>query len=133
MRWTTIVALAMATSTGPWLAGCGESSPETKKLQQKIGETWDAMKTWGVEKKDEFVKSASPKLDELKQKFAEAKVSASKTSAEAGQKLEEGWNDVQQKFDAMKTATGAEWAKHRDAFVEAYDAYKQKLANPSPK
>jgi len=133
MRWTTIATVVMAVSASPWLSGCGDPSPTAKKVQDKLGETWDAMKTWGVEKKDDFVKSASPKLDELKQKFAEAKVSASKTSAESAQKLEDGWNGVQQKFDAMKAATGAEWAKQRDAFVEAYDAYKTKLAKPDAK
>ena len=133
MRWTRIGTLAMVFGVGAGMSGCGEPSPTAKRVQDKLGETWDAMKTWGVEKRDEFLKSASPKLDELKQAFADAKVSAAKTSAESAQRLEEGWNGVQQKFDAMKAATGTEWAKHRDAFVEAYEAYKRKLASPDPK
>lgn len=133
MRWTKLAAVSVMCCVIPSLAACGEPSPAAKKVMDKASETWDAMKTWSVEKKDDFVKSASPKVEELKQGFADAKASASRTSAEAGQKLEESWNGVQQKFEALKTATGDQWTKQRDAFVEAYEAYKQRLANPTPK
>lgn len=133
MRWTTTATLVIAMTALPALTGCGDPGPKAKEVADKLGETWGAMKSWGVEKKDEFVKSSGPKLEELKQKFASAKESAAKTSAESARKLEDGWNVVQQKFDAMKAATGTEWAKQRDAFVEAYDAYRAKLANPDPK
>lgn len=129
MRWNQLAVVAIVFGLAPSLSGCGEPSPSAKKVMDKASDTWDAMKTWGVEKKDDFVRSASPKVDEMKQGFADAKAAASKKSAEAGKQLEEGWNGVEQKFDAMKTATGETWAKHRDAFLEAVEAYKQKLAS----
>jgi hypothetical protein len=129
----TIAAVLTAMSAGHCLTGCGESAPETKKLQQKLGETWDAMKSWGVEKKEEFVRNTSPKLDDLKRRFAEVRVSGSRMSGEAAQRLETDWTSVQQKFDSVKTATGEQWARHRDAFVEAYAAFQKKLAESSAK
>jgi len=128
MRWNQLAVVAMVFGIAPSLSGCGEPSPTAKKVMDKASETWDAMKTWGVEKKDDFVKVASPKVDEMKQGFADAKATASRKSAEAGKQLEESMNGVEQKFDAMKTATGDSWARHRDAFLEAVDAYKKKLA-----
>lgn len=133
MRWTALLAMSVATSVGPSLTGCGEPGPEAKKLQQKLGETWGAMKSWGIEKKDAFVASASPRFDELKQKFADAKLSASETGAGAARSLESDWGAVQQKFDAMKTSTGEQWARHRDAFVDAYEAFQKKLAETPAK
>lgn len=129
MRWNQLAVVAMTFGLALPTPGCGEPGPTAKKVIDKASETWDAMKTWGIEKKDDFVKSASPKIDELKQGFADAKAAAAKKGAEAGKQLEEGWNGVEQKFDAMKTATADTWAKHRDAFLEAVDAYKQKLAD----
>ncbi len=73
MRWTAMVAFATAASLGSPLLGCGDTGPAAKRLQEKFSETWDAMKTWGVEKKDDFVKGAAPKLEELSQKLAEAR------------------------------------------------------------
>ena len=133
MRWTTFAAAAIAVSFSSCLTGCGEPSPSAKKVQKELGDTWDAMKTWSAEKKDEFVKSASPKLDEAKQKFAEWKTSASEKSAEAKKSLDADWVVVEQKFDAMKAATASEWNRNRDAFVAAYDAFKAKLASSPAK
>jgi len=131
MRWTMIAAVVAAASLTFSLSGCGESSPETKKVTQKLGETWDAMKTWGIDKKDDLVKSSSEGLDTLKQKMADAKQAAPGVSADARQKLDEDWKVVQVKFDEMKNATGAQWDKARDGFLEAYGAFKRKLAAAS--
>jgi len=128
MRWTNFAVVAMVFGFALSIPGCGEPSPAAKKVMDNASDTWDAMKTWSVAKKDDFVRVASPKVDELKAGFADAKTAASKKSAEAGRQLEEGWNGVEQKFDAMKTSTADSWAKHRDAFLEAVDAYKRKLA-----
>jgi len=133
MRWTTFATAAIAASFSPCLTACGEPSPSAKKVQKELGETWDAMKTWSVEKKDDFVRSASPKVEEAKQKFAEWRTSAAETNAEAKKSLEADWVVVEQKFDAMKTASADQWSRHRDAFVDAYDAFKRKLASSPTK
>jgi hypothetical protein len=130
MRWTTTSAV-MAMSLVPCLSGCGDTT--TKNVTQKMGETWDAMKTWGIEKKDDLVKASSQKLDELKPALAEAKKSASAASADAAQKWDEEWKVVEQKFDAMKSSTGDQWGKARDAFIESYDGFKKKLSNATGK
>lgn len=133
MKWTTIAAVTAALSLTPCLTGCGESSPETKKVQQKMGETWDAMKAWGIDKKDDLVKSSSENLEVMEEKLADAKRAASAGGAEAALKLDEEWKGVQEKFEAMKGAAGGQWDKARDGFTQAYDAFKKKLANPTGK
>jgi hypothetical protein len=133
MRWTMIAAVVAAASLTSSLSGGGESSPETKKVTQKLGETWDAMKAWGIDKKDDLVKSSSEGLDTLKQKMADAKQAAPGVTADARQKLDEEWKAVQVKFDEMKGASGPTWDKARDAFLQAYDGLKKKLAAATAK
>jgi hypothetical protein len=129
MRLMSIAWVVSATSLVPCLSGCGESSPSAKNMQKKVGEALDSMKAWGVEKKDELVKSASATLDELKPKLAEAKAAASRSSADAGKKLDDEWKVVEQKLEEMKAAGSDKWAKARDDFMQAYDSFKSRLAN----
>ena len=114
MRRSASLIVALA------LCGCGDSSLETKNLQQKAGEAWDAMKDWSVAKKDEFLQKSGPMLESMKQKLSEK-------SGDTAKSAQEDWKVVEQKFAAMKEATGDQWPKARDAFREAYDALKKKL------
>jgi hypothetical protein len=133
MRFRKIASVVAAMSLAPCLFGCGEPSPSAKNVQRNLGETWDSMKTWGVEKKDEFVKSASATLDEIKPKLADARASASRASADAGKKFDEEWKVVQQKFEDMKAAGSDKWDKARDDFMQAYDSFKSKLTSSTGK
>lgn len=128
MSRTRLAYALLAACLAPALQACGDPSPATQKLQQQLGATWDAMSSWGVEKKDELLRSAGPKLEELKRGLADATATAANTGAEATQRLVQGWSGVEQKFGAMKDATGEQWTKHRDAFLSAVQAYKADLA-----
>ena len=133
MRFMKIASVVAATSLAPCLSGCGEPSPSAKNVQKKAGETWDAMKSWGVEKKDDLVKSASATLDEIKPKLAEARASAARASADAGKKFDDDWKVVQQKFEEMKSAGSDKWDKARDDFMQAYDSFKSRLSSSTGK
>lgn len=128
MRGNLAAALVTSAALLTGLTACGEPSPEAKKVQSKMGETWDAMKAWGVERKADLLESASRGLADLKQAYAGAKAAGSEAGAAASQQLDEEWQGVQQKLDALKTASGQEWIKARDAFLQAYGVLKAKLA-----
>jgi hypothetical protein len=128
MRWSVVPAVLALVGVGPLLAGCGEPSPEAKRVGQKAGETFDAMKAWGVDKRDDFVRSASATLESMKSIADDAKRSATGASADAARTLDDDWKVVQQKLDVMKTATGDRWASARDDFLAAYATFRQKVA-----
>lgn len=133
MRWTTIAALGATLHLFPMLGGCGEPSPETKRVQEKLGETLDAMKAWGIDKKDDLLASAAQQLAAMKQKLAEAKQAASGAGSEAAASLEAEWTVVEQRLGELKSATGAQWERARDAYLEAQAALGRKLASMRPK
>jgi hypothetical protein len=113
--FAAIVAIAV-------LGGCGEPSPEAQRVQEKLGETWDAMKAWGVAKKAELVQKSGPMLESAKQKMAGAK-------GEAAKALQVEWADVEAKFATMKNAGADQWESARDAFLQAYETFKKKVGD----
>lgn len=123
MRWTTSATLATALFFGCGLTGCGEPSPEAKRVQLKVGEAWDAMKAWGADKKNDLVAAANRKLEELGPALEKAKGKG----AEAAAGLEADLASAKQKLAEMKDATGDRWAKARDDFMAAYERLKQKM------
>ena len=121
---TALVLVLLGTFAVP-MTGCGE---QTKKDLQKVGEglgqTWDAVKTFAVNRKDEAVAFFSKEMAEAPEKYAEARLEVEKVGADAKAALDAKWKDVETTFEAAKTATGDGWAKARDA---AYDAFRAEL------
>lgn len=131
MSWKTFVILGLSLAPAPWLAACGEDHPTAERVGTKVGEAWNAMTTWGVERKAELVEGASKGLADLKQAFAAAKAKGAVAGADAGGKLEAGWANVEQKFAALKDASGDKWVEARDAFMQAYAAMQREVAKPA--
>ena len=106
------------------LTGCGETSPSAKQVQTKMGETWDAMKTWGAEKRDALVKKTDEGLKSLEKPMADAKAAAGAAGSDAAQALDAAWKKTEEKLSALKSASGEGFAKARDEMVEAYEALR---------
>lgn len=111
------------------LTGCGDPSPSAKQVQTKVGEAWDAMKTWGAEKRDALVQKTDEGLKSLEKPLADAKAAAGAAGSEAAQALDGAWKTAQEKLAALKAASGEGYAKARDELMEAYEALRAKLGS----
>jgi hypothetical protein len=127
MRAPRLLLLACAASLA--LTGCGDET--SQRVRTELGQAWGAMRTWGVERKDELVRSAGPMVDDLGRGLEAARQKAASAGAGASQRLDEGWQSVQRSFADMKASTGEAWARHRDAFLAAVDAYQRQVAGAS--
>lgn len=107
--------------------GCGEPSDELKNVGVKMGETWDAMKTYAVTKKGEAVEYFSENMESMDENMEAWKRKAAEMGGDASRSLDAGWADVQEKFEAMKGASGEAWERSRDAFVAAYETFAEKV------
>jgi hypothetical protein len=127
MRTVVVPSLALTLLVALGLSACGEPSPSAKAVQDKLGETWDAMKTWGAEKRDALVQKTDEGLKSLEKPLADAKAAAGEAGSDASRALDGAWDTAKQKLEALKNASGEGFAKARDEMVEAYEALRAKL------
>jgi hypothetical protein len=123
-----LVTLSVVVLLALPLASCGKPSAELENLGVKLGEAWDAAKAYAVVKKDEALKVFGGFMDTTGQQLAEAKSRAAEMGADAAAALDAKWATAQTKFAELRDASGDQWAKARDAFTAAYEAFNAELA-----
>lgn len=106
---------------------CGEPSDELKTVGDKLGETWDAVKDYGVKKRKDFEAWSSDALDGFDEKYEAAKKKAAEMGDDAGEVLDAQWDVAKEKLAALKDASADGWDKAKSEFVEAMDALKKTL------
>ena len=108
------------------LHACGETG---EKITETLGETWDAVKDFGVEKRGEAEMFFEKNLDGLDEKLASAKKKAAALGEDAGKALDTSWSEALKKLEALKSAGEDGWEVARDEFVKAWEALKKKIGD----
>lgn len=124
MRSVVIILTALVLLSG--LHACGEAG---EKIAEKLGETWDAVKDYTVEKRDEAESFFESNLDGLDEKLAEAKRKAAALGEDSGQALDAAWNEASQKLEALKGAGEDGWEAARDEFVQAWESLEKRIGD----
>lgn len=124
----TCAALGLA-----MLGGCGDDVKQQAKdlgktIGEKAGATWNSVKEFSAEKKDQAVELFSKSKDTLAEQFEKAKEKSADWSEDAKTALDGKWVAVQETYGKAKDAGADGWETSRDAFVEAYEAFKRELA-----
>ncbi len=119
--------IALVCALALMLSGCGDKE-KLKDIGNKATATWKAVASYTVAQKDKALTFFGERFSDLGDQWANAKEKSAGWSAETRSVLESKWAVVQRKYAETKDATGEHWAKARDAFVAAYDAFKAELA-----
>ena len=132
LRLTTAVVLA-----GSLLAWAGCSKQERADLTDKakgayqdsvasLERTWDKVKTYSYEKRDEFRANANAvsssmdaKIREMRASYSESKASASRQAAMKELKNSEA--DYKAKLDALSRATADTWESAKQNVIAAWE------------
>ena len=125
---TVAMILALAFVAAP-LGGCGKPSDELKKVGTKMGETWDAVKSYSIKKKDDAMVLFRKGMDEVGPTYEAAKKKAAEMGGDASKALDAQWKVVEAKFAEAKDASAENWDSARDAFLKAYEDFKKKIAD----
>jgi len=124
MRSVLIILTALVLLSG--LHACGEAGD---RIAEKLGETWDAVKDYSVEKRDEAESFFESNLDGLDEKFAEAKKKAAALGKDAGQALDASLDEAAKKLEVLKGAGEDGWEAARDEFVKAWESLEKRLGD----
>ena len=125
MRTLLVLGFALALIIS---SGCGDSpDPETKDLQEKAGETWEAVKKYAAKKQKEAVAYFGKGMERTKSLWEAAKKKAAAGTEATREAMDAKWQDVQKAYDRMKNASAEKWEQARDAFVAAYEAFVKEL------
>ena len=122
----TALALLAALATAP-LAGCGDDA-KWNAVKKEAGETWDALKAYGVAQRAKAETGFAEGLASLEKTWAETKAAAAAKGEVAGQALDARWKELNEKLAALKAAGADQWAAARDEFVKAYENLKKDVA-----
>lgn len=125
MRLVPCLLIALAVLV--LVPSCGEPGEELKNVGDKLGETWDAVKAYGVKKRQAFESWSSQALDDLDGQLDEAKRKAARAGDAAGKVIDEQWAVAQEKLEALKVAGADGWEKAKEEFVEATDALRRTI------
>ena len=106
---------------------CGEPSEELKNVGEKLGDTWDAVKDYGVKKRKDFEAWSTKAFDGFDEKYEAAKKKAAEMGGDAAQVLDQQWAVAQEKLAALKSVSADGWDKAKGEFVEAMDALKKTI------
>ncbi len=114
------------------LTGCGDETREkAKEVGRTIGEaagaTWNSVRDFAAEKKDQAMDFFSKSKDALARQYAASEARGEELAGDAGAALKEKWAQVEGAFAKAKDASGESWATARDAFIEAYRAFEAEL------
>jgi uncharacterized lipoprotein YehR (DUF1307 family) len=109
------------------LAGCGESGESWKQVQEKGGETWDALKTWSAEKSAEARAAFTKKMAELKPQLEVARVAAQKAGAQTSKELEAAVQAAEVGLKDLKGATAETWKDLFATFQVAWEALQKMI------
>ncbi len=123
-----MMMVAVAFLAAPF-TGCGQPSDELKQVGTKIGETWDAVKTYSIKKKDEAVGLFNKGIEDITPAYETAKEKAAALGGDAAEVLDKEWDVVKQKLEEAQNATAENWDSARDAFVKAYGDFKKKITD----
>ncbi len=94
MRTTTLLLFGLALLfTVP---ACGEPSDELKDVSDKFGDTWDAVKTYGVKKRADAEAWFAKQAEAFPEKLAAAKKKAAAAGGEASEALDASWAVAQE-------------------------------------
>jgi len=132
---------AREVATNAWQNVKDTTTNAWSNLKQGTTNAWadfkdsmQATKDYTYDKKDAFVASASADLDTLDQKIKElsdkAATASDSVKADAQvklQELREKRSALNQKLDAVKNATEADWNDAKTAFQNSYDDVKSSL------
>ena len=98
-----------------------------KDVSKKTGETWDTVKSYTIEKKDEAVAYGKKLVHQTDREIKALDRKAAKTSGEAKAQLQSDVKEIKakrkeasKKLDEMGKATSAAWNDARDGFADAY-------------
>ncbi len=122
---TTALWLALSALPFAGLTACGDESPSLRRLQEDLDKAWQDAKAWGVEKRKEAEALYDEKEKELEAEWEAAKDRVQRSGKESSAKVEAKWDRVQQRLADMKNASKDAWAEARDAFVKAYEDFRE--------
>ena len=109
------------------LAGCGDD-PKWNAVKKEAGETWDALKAYGVAQRAKAETGFTEGLTSLEKTWAETKKAAAAKGEVAGQALDARWKELNDKLATLKAAGADKWTEARDEFVKAYENLKKDVA-----
>lgn len=110
-----------------FVPSCGEPSDELKTVGDKLGDTWDAVKDYGVKKRKDFEAWSSKALEGFDEKYEAAKKKAAEAGGDASKVLDQQWGVAKEKLAALKSASADGWDKAKAEFVEAMEAVKKTI------
>jgi TolA-binding protein len=93
-----------------------ETSPSAEDVKKEVSEAWEAIKSYGFEKREDYQKAAESQLKELNQQIEGLQVKASALKEDMQKEiqqqldaLEEQRDAVQEKLDKIGSATEDAW------------------------
>jgi hypothetical protein len=121
---TRALAFALVAALLCLAPGCGEKSESWKKVEEGAGNTWGAVKTWSVERRDKASAFFKKSMADLEPKLKAAREKAAKAGGAASKALDEKAQTAAKALEALKGATAENWDKARDVFAAAYEDLK---------
>lgn len=110
----------------------GLFTPKPVLAASQVGEAWDQVKTFTVEKKQAAVEYGKNLVRETDEKIQELEVQAAKSSGEAKAAQERSLEELKakraetaNKLDDMSKASGSAWDATKQGFADAYKDLSQ--------
>ena len=112
----------------PLLAACGDSPSATQARQETV-EAWTALRAYGVDQLEAFVKELTARMALLDRQLDELKARSARATAEAKVDIERELADLQgrrgalaEKLVELKQASKEAWTATRDATVDSFES-----------
>ena len=139
MLRSTTLALAAALTAVLVLPASATAQTKGADVAQKTGETWDTVKAYTVDKKNDAVAYAKKLIKETDANIAKLEDKAGKAKGEAKAEYQKDVKELKAararaaaKLGEMEKASGGAWDATKDGFADAYkdlhNAYNKAVA-----
>ncbi|HZM01240.1 MAG TPA: hypothetical protein VFD43_13415 [Planctomycetota bacterium] len=110
------------------LPACGDS-PSAIQARQETVEAWAALRAYGEDQREAFVKELNARIAVLDRQLDELKARSARSTAESRVEIERELTDLQgrrgalaEKLAALEQASKEAWTGARDATVDAFES-----------
>ena len=125
--------LALFVVTALLLAGCGEEQKQKaedagRSIGEKAGKTWNKVKEFSAEQKEEFAGWLKDKKPEMEATYEKAKKKAAEAGKDAEKAFDASYQKAKDAFAKIPEASKDGWQAARDAAAAAYEAFQREAA-----
>ena len=134
-----LLVLAFLPGVQPSLASHHEADPTTSKdVKQKVAETYETLKDYSVEQRDQAMSTAKESLREIDAQINQTEhkldegwdrmtVQAREKTRETLEILQKQRNDLAEWYGGMQHSSADAWDMVKKGFADSYDRLKQSL------